>query len=198
MSTVAGIGAQVNELQWRRIIWFQKGPLPIDPGSGQPVPISAVIKEHINPDDPNTNMFFRNIDQLTTNQSSAFFNHIFRGQSGTQNPTGPDWYDPMTAFKDTENIKFYSDKTMTFNPANQSVLSRQFKRWYPVNKLFVYNDQEQGGLQHTNIGAFDINQSTTSRRGCGDMYIMDIFRPYLGNAGNVNLTIEAELFWHEK
>ena len=56
-----------------------------------------------------------------------------------------DWADVNSAKVDTRRIDLHYDKTITINSGNSSGVFRTYRRWHPMNKNLVYDDDQDGG-----------------------------------------------------
>lgn len=117
----------------------------------------------------------------------VLYDNIFRG-------TGKDFGDVFYAPLDSRRIGIYSDKLRIIKSGNNVGTIRNSKNWYPVNKNIVYNDGENGTEELTGP------TSVASKEGCGDMYIIDMFRPHAvgATADQLRVDISSTLYWHEK
>ena len=115
-------------------------------------------------------------------------NLVFRGAASV------DWNDALTAPLDTTRITVRYDRTVTIASGNEEGSNRVYKRWHPMNKNLVYDDDENGD------GETSSGYSTTGKAGMGDYYVYDIFVPRYGGAASSQLmfTPESSLYWHEK
>lgn len=113
---------------------------------------------------------------------------LFRGEQGQ------DWNDPMTAPLDTRRITVKYDKYTRISSGNSTGILRDYKRWYPMNRNLVYDDDEAG-----NTEAFS-SFSVADKAGMGNYYVCDIIQPgYGGTTSDIlSMSFEASLYWHEK
>lgn len=114
---------------------------------------------------------------------------VFKGQLGV------DWDEYITAPVDTRRVTLKSDRTTIIRSSNDVGILRRDKRWYPMNKNLVYDDDESGG------GTLPQNvYSTSGKAGMGDYYILDFFRAGLNSqtTDRLSLNISSSLYWHEK
>lgn len=107
---------------------------------------------------------------------------------------GVDWNNFGVAKVDSKRLNVVYDKTVTINSGNQSGAIRDFRIWHPINKTLIYDDEEAGGDE--TLSAW----SVTDKRGCGDMFVMDIIFPTIAVTQNSYLRFnpQATLYWHEK
>lgn len=105
-----------------------------------------------------------------------------------------DWIDTMTAKTSSTRVKVMSDHTVTINSGVEGVM-RDYKRWYPMNKTLVYDDDESGPNSQVSSG-----YSSQGRQGMGDYYVVDYFKANTtaSDADLLTFSPEATLYWHEK
>lgn len=160
--------------QWRRICFTQKTsaftPLP-----GQNLFLLG------------SNGFQRVVNEVNGAKDSLY-RALFQGYGGA------DWNDPMTAKTDPLRVTIKYDKTITFQSPNDSGTIRAYKRWHPMGKNLVYDDDERGGDEEAS------GFSVQSKAGMGDYYVIDIFRPRVGSTTTDQLLFrpQSTLYWHEK
>lgn len=123
-----------------------------------------------------------NFDSPSVAPAESF---LFRGIQGT------DWQQRLIAFIDTRRVDLVSDKTIIINSEGGPTV-RRTKTYTPLNKNFVYDDDENGGQENSN--AF----SVMDKQGMGDLYVYDLFGSYTATTGQLSWTSEATLYWHEK
>jgi len=169
--------------QWRRICFTMKGqPLVLN---SQTSPVFNIAAE-------TQNGWVRVMNQVPGNpgQNPAYgmYQVLFRGV------INGDWVDPMTAQVDTTRITLKYDKTVTLASGNEDGFIRNYKRWHPMMKTLVYDDDEVGGAMSSS------SYSTEGKPGMGDYYILDQFRARQGSATTDQLTVRpsSTLYWHEK
>lgn len=112
-----------------------------------------------------------------------------------------DWNDPISARVDTSRVRVLKDRTRTYNPAVDTGKCIGFKIWTPLNKSFVYDDDEQGMGMVEALDSLTYGQGSAysnKHHGHGNVYVLDIFEP--GSPGDGNLTFhkEATFYWHER
>lgn len=170
--------------QWRRICFTMKGP-PI-------VPNSSTSGAYFNNALETSYGYTRVMNQIPGNPGSnpmyALMVVVFKGQVNS------DWNDPMTASTDNSRVSIKYDKTTTLASGNEDGFIRSYRRWHPMKRTLVYDDDEAGG------GESASGFSTIGRAGMGDYYVLDMFRARQGSATTDQLTVrpEATLYWHEK
>ena len=123
-----------------------------------------------------------------TATGQAIVNLIFDGNTGT------DWNSVYACKTDNQRITVKYDRTITMNAGTESGTVRNFKMWHPMDKYIQYDDDESGDGMSTN------QFSTTSKRGMGDYYIVDILASGTGGDGTDALSFQPQstLYWHEK
>lgn len=163
---------------WRRIVFYSKNPFMRTSTSG--------AGNTFAPYQENSAGFARVVNQPVV--GGTYDDVIWKGQIGV------DWDDFMTAPVDTRRLDLQSDKTVTIAPGAQGGVYKSFTRWHPINKNLVYDDEENGPIEATSVF------SVLDKRGCGDMYVIDIFKPGAGLQSTSVLYFkpEATLYWHEK
>lgn len=175
---------------WRRICFTTKSPLFQVTLSTDTTPNVPYIPWY----DTSTNNIgmtrqWFNFANNNTPKTQAFFNgYIFQGTEGS------DWNNILNAKTDSTRIKVWSDTQIPLHTGNQSGYFKSHKRWYPMNKNLVYDDDENGAAELSSY------TSTTAKPGMGDYYIIDIVVPGLGAAGTdlISFDSQATLYWHEK
>lgn len=170
--------------QWRRICFTMKGN-PLVPNSNTTGAFFANAVE-------TTNGYMRVMNQVNGNPALnpmyGLLVPLFKGQVNS------DWVDPMTAPTDNSRLTIKYDKTITLSSGNEDGFIRTYKRWHPMRKTLVYDDDESGG------GETAASLSVEGKAGMGDYYVVDFFRARQGSAATDQLSIrpEATLYWHEK
>lgn len=121
-------------------------------------------------------------------QKQALLNPLFRGKEGT------DWTNLFSATVDTERVNLKYDKTTTIRSGNNLGTVQTYKRWHPMNKNLIYDDDEEGGLETT------ANLSVKSKSGMGDYYVFDMIIAAGGSTTNDAMVWDptSTLYWHEK
>lgn len=122
------------------------------------------------------NLYVRNIVEV-----------LFKGELSLN------WDDFFLAQTDTRRCDIKYDKTRYLRSGNAQAVSYNYKMWHPMNKNLVYDDEEYGA--DVTSSAFSVQD----KRGMGDYFVIDFFRPVNGTATDT-LTIRsnAMLYWHEK
>jgi len=128
---------------------------------------------------------FVNSQSATINGQYAL---LFRGQQGQ------DWADPITAFVDTTRVNVKFDKTFKILSGNGNGVVKERKLYHSMNHNLVYDDDEAGSGESTNVYSVD------SRQGMGDYFIVDIITSGIGGTSSdlLSITSTSTLYWHEK
>lgn len=113
---------------------------------------------------------------------------LFRGIQGQ------DWNDPITAYVDTTRVDVKYDKTRKILSGNSNGVVRELKLFHPMRHNIVYDDDEAGSGEQTNVYSVD------SKQGMGDYYVVDIFTAGIGGSSSDLLSVNSTstLYWHEK
>lgn len=113
---------------------------------------------------------------------------LFKGAQGI------DFTDFTLAQVDTRRVDLCYDKTVKLASGNSSGVLREYKRWHPMNKTLVYDDDEQGEVEVSSYF------SVKDKRGMGDYMVLDLFSPGVGASASDLLAINTSttLYWHEK
>lgn len=165
--------------QWRRICFTFKGRRFIDGVTGTGISLVTETSEG----------YARVVNTIYGSTNVGYLQGtIFRGDAGS------DWSNSITAPADHRVINVKYDKTITIASGNSDGMIRNYRRYHPMNKNLVYQDDESGG------GTAQSQFSTHSRAGMGDYYVLDIFQPREGgtNANRLRFEPSATLYWHEK
>jgi len=178
---------------WRRICFKTKDDrfIASDPGDTASGP-QRYVSFYENTVVGYTRQFYQLSGNGGTNRTTATYNNIldvlFKGAQGI------DFVDFTLAHVDTRRVDLAYDKVTKLASGNDSGVLREFKRWHPMNKNLVYDDDEQGEIEVSS--AYSVND----KRGMGNYMVMDIFAPGLGATDNDKLAISsnASLYWHEK
>lgn len=143
-----------------------------------------------------SNGYTRLLNQVTgvgtgtgaTGDRSRVYALLFQGQYNQ------DWLDPITAKVDNERLSVKYDKVTSISSGNEDGVIRKYNRWHAMRHNLEYDDDERGG------GMTAAGYSVTSKKGMGDYWIIDIFRPRVGSTTSNQLLFGAEstLYWHER
>lgn len=166
--------------QWRRICFTSKG--------GSLVPQTTSFTSASETSGGYARMMNQIAGNPALNPQYLLYTIIMKGQVGT------DWVDPITAPTDNSRVTIKYDKTITLSSGNEDGFIRTYKRWHPMGKTLVYDDDELGG--GTNPGIYSVD----GKAGMGDYYVVDIFRARQGSTASDQLSVrpQATLYWHEK
>lgn len=161
---------------WRRITFTIKGT--------QFGPIANAIETT-----RGWNRLLVNANSSTT--QSSITSAIFEGTLNV------DWIDTMTAKVDTQRVTLMSDRTKVIGSGNNLGRFHRYKFWYPMNKNFIYANDENGETETTEI------YHALGKAGMGDYYVLDFFKCADPNAASptahvLDFNPEATLYWHEK
>nr|QJB18731.1 MAG: capsid protein [Genomoviridae sp.] len=175
---------------WRRICFTTK---------------DDIFTAKVNGDQAPTNTYRPYFDNLTGNigMMRNWFNMQVNNMPNTvdvfngiifQGENGKDWSNILNAKTDSTRISLKSDTQISLHTGNQSGYFKTHKRWYPMNKNLVYDDDENGASETSRYF------STAAKPGMGDYYVLDIFVPGLGGTTSdlLNIDSQATLYWHEK
>lgn len=117
-------------------------------------------------------------------------NKIFKGEAFV------DWAQFINAPVDVSRVRLLYDKTTVLRSGNDenTPMTKQVKRWHPINKTIIYNDDERGG------GKFSSAFSSESKKSFGDVYVFDLFNfsPYADEGDTLTIDFQASLYWHER
>ncbi|QNI80848.1 coat protein [Tecoma stans associated gemykolovirus] len=135
-----------------------------------------------------SNGMMRTINQPTGTLRQNLEAFLFRGAVNV------DWNDQIIAPLDTTRVTVLYDKTTTLAAGNEQGSIRKFKRYLPLNKNIVYDDDENGDQENSAY------LSVGSKAGMGDLFVVDIFRPRVGSSTSNQLLFSPNttLYWHEK
>lgn len=167
--------------QWRRICFTYKGGASLLGAIPAPsTSFSASLEV--------SSGYVRLMNQLPTVSRPSFEALLFQGAQGL------DWNDQMTAKVDNERITLKYDKTITIASGNEDGVIRKYSRFHPMRHNLEYDDDESGGQMVAS--GFSVN----SKKGMGDYWVIDYFRPRAGSTSSNQLLFNAEstLYWHER
>lgn len=175
---------------WRRICFTTKDDLftASVPGDASPTQPQRTYFDNATANTGMMRSWFNIQINNTPNTRDTYNSVIFKGAEGR------DWSNILNAKTDETRIRTMSDTSKALHTGNQSGYFATHKRWYPMNKNLVYNDDESGAAMTTSY------TSTQARPGMGDYYILDIFVPGIGGSATdlLNVDSQATLYWHEK
>lgn len=170
--------------RWRRICFtFKSDRFNFDP-------LNTTDRTRLNEFTSNGYMRAINAFNLTDPFQQVMYDiinaYVFQGTSGI------DWNSTFLAKTDTERIQVKYDKTFIIRSGNDAGIVKDFKFWHPMNKTFVYDEDEQGGAQQNG------SLSALTRRSMGDYYVMDIIGCNDDNAETLLFNPNSTLYWHER
>lgn len=115
---------------------------------------------------------------------------IFKGALGS------DWNNYITAPLDNSRITVMYDKTTVIRSRGDDEVNYTTTRWHPMNKNFVYDDDEAGGSKAEG------SSHSLGRAGMGDYIVIDFFEPGPNAQAHTGITaaldIESTMYWHER
>lgn len=166
--------------RWRRIVFTTKDSAVRLTGVTGTAPVAIEAS-------PNGWVRLLNNQSSNGTNTGLIYAFIFKGMGGV------DWLNAMSAKTDSSRISVMYDKTVTLQSGNASGITRQYKRWHPMNKNLTY-DNDENGEQET-ISYF----STAAKPGMGDCYVLDFFECNQQTSANIlAFQPQATLYWHEK
>jgi hypothetical protein len=120
-------------------------------------------------------------------------NFLFQGTKGV------DWSSLFSATIDRTRVDLISDKRTNLSSGNAAAKPRVVKRYNPINKTLVYDDEENL------LSMVPSGFSVQTKQGMGNLYVYDMFTcpaPVTpgSDAGASSLRISSTqtLYWHEK
>lgn len=173
---------------WRRIVFTLKGPITAALFNNGYIQAQAIANDittrklrDLTGNNAAGNDFVTGLDQLYL----LLFNGVFT----------TDWTSPINAPLDKKRVTVLSDRTTNLHSQNDVALPRRLKRYYPLNKNMVFDDDENG----TTITPR--NMSTQAKPGMGDVYVCDLFAcpvPDNGESSTLAFSATGTMYWHEK
>lgn len=169
---------------WRRIVFRNKSGNTL----GGTVTPGTASGSYYQPALQTSNGFVRMLNQVLLTDRTALYGLLFRGGQNV------DWTDPMVAALDRAEIDVVYDRTTSIASGNEDGCIRRYNRWHPMRKNLVYADDELGGVEQ------GVPYSVRSKQGCGDVWVIDLFRARTGAALTDQLLFSANstLYWHER
>lgn len=169
---------------WRRVVFMTKNPL-----IHSAFPLNTVTNR--TDTDEGYNRVLWNFFGSSTEASEAretLQDCVFQGQAGV------DWNDRYTAKLDTKQITVISSVTMRLSGGNDAARIHHAKRWYPINKNIVYDEDEAGNSKEAGR-----EFSTLGKPGAGNLYVMDTFHCANGTSSDVmSFNPQGVYYWHER
>lgn len=170
--------------RWRRIVFSLKG---------------SSLRDYIDPPGDTgvaTYTFFDQVPEGGCNRllrpmdlagQTKLFDYLYRG---TQNS---DWSGLFLGKVDTSRVSVISDKMRYIRPMTQLGTSRSYKMWCPIGHNIIYDDDKESNK----IG--DSAFSTSSKRGWGDLYVVDIIAPGAATGEySLQFDVEGTYYFHER
>lgn len=115
---------------------------------------------------------------------------IFKGN------IGQDWNNYITAPLDNSRVTIMYDKVTTIRSRGDNEVNFTTTRWHPMNKTFVYDDDELGGSKTA------APRHALGRAGMGDYIVLDFFEPgpnaHQQESAYAAIDIESTMYWHER
>ena len=114
-------------------------------------------------------------------------NFVFKGRQTV------DYGSLFTAKTDPSRVKIVYDKLRIIQSHNDTGIIRNYKMWFPMNKTFVYDEDEDAAEQSEAV------YGAATRGNMGNYYIFDLIFPALSNTDeSISFDPEATLYWHER
>lgn len=120
---------------------------------------------------------------------TQLFAYVFKGAQDT------DWRNPLTAKTHSDRVRIKSDRTTIISSGNDAGVIRKYRRYHPMNRTLIYDEDESGGVVGDGVISAAVNASM------GDYYVLDIFKPTLAaqsSEESMSFNPEATLYWHER
>lgn len=170
---------------WRRVVFRMKGLRFLNEATAS-IPERELFRRNLLSEDSGYGRLVT--DSFDTALGQVIEAFVFKGTELQ------DWSSPMLAKIDTTRVSVMYDKTINIRSGNASGITKVYKRWHPINRNLVYNDDEFGAE------SVDSHFSTEGLAGCGDVYVLDIILPNaLATEGSrLSFEPEATLYWHER
>uniref|UniRef100_A0A8E7G265 Capsid protein n=1 Tax=Emberiza rustica Genomoviridae sp. TaxID=2814949 RepID=A0A8E7G265_9VIRU len=195
--------------QWRRICFTYKGPTLTADFRGDLGSTYFPARFYRNTFENDTGIFrplydlasyYGDTGGPTTNEPQALgrlYQFLFQGNPAqfTDSVTNTDWINVMTAKTDNRELNIKYDKTVTLQSGNEEGIQRNFRRYHPMERTLVHESFEEGN------DTVYLPNSTNSKQGMGDYYIIDFFQARYGSdadSGNLIFDPRATIYWHEK
>lgn len=117
---------------------------------------------------------------------NTLYRVLFKGERNV------DWRDAMTAATDNRRWDIVYDSVTNIQSGNDSGVYKVLKRWHPMNKNLVYDDDQSGSREGLR------RYSVEGKRGMGDYYVVDIFSSNGSIDDQLSVEYSSTLYWHEK
>ncbi len=118
------------------------------------------------------------------------YSRLFEGQRTV------DWVNPLTAKVDSRRVRVISDTLRTIQSPNSGSGRYQVtKRWYPVNRSIIYDDDERGSEHKFSVGW----ASGAEKGNSGDLFVFDMFDSASDAEPTSTLAmgVSGTYYWHE-
>lgn len=181
--TVSLVPNNSIEWQWRRVCFTYRGPNLTNiaiPATGNAANgWQRLISNYGNSGSGTT---------AQNNFVAAVTGILFKGAIGVN------WSDFFLAHTDNRRCEVRYDKTRYLKSGNANPVSYNYKMWHGMNKTLVYDDDEAGPAESSSP------LSVADKRGMGDYYVIDFFRPIGSTSASDTLQMVANstLYWHER
>jgi len=163
--------------QWRRIAFCMKGERIYQYST-----TNVALNLETSP-----NGWVRSATQANgTPLGNELLNILFDGTLGV------DWDDLFSAKVDTARVDLKYDQLRSLRGGNGEPRWHTAKIWHPMNKNFIYTDDENGNNQTRSVW------HTDAKPGMGDYYIVDFIQCASSTTGSGSLNMEGCLYWHER
>jgi len=186
--------------EWRRIVFFFKGPGLISPeGEVDALGVAQLLEYDGTPaGDGGAIGYRRKLANLSPESGSGsagnvivhdnFVRAMFRGQPGA------DWNNPFNAPINKDLISVIHDRKRVFRTGNDRGSVWEIKKYHSINKSLWYNDREVG--DHMEFSPY----SAEIKKSCGDVYIVDLIAPAFGATEDDSLIFNptGSVYWHER
>ena len=93
---------------------------------------------------------------------------------------------------DTNHVKLHYDKKVVLRSGVDGPHYHQYKHYFPLNSNMYYADDESGDSMVSS------NWCSNSRKGLGNIFIIDMFRCVISEENVLDWVPSATLYWHEK
>ena len=113
---------------------------------------------------------------------------MFKGSAGV------DWDTtrPIDARLDTQRIRVVSDRKVNFNPNSEQGRYSLFKRWHPIRRKIIYDQQENGDDMTQIIGRLCLLRVVAI---CTLWISLGFLR--VGSGAAARLSIQSTVYWRE-
>lgn len=171
--------------QWRRIVFEFSSSLETGiPGqSGVPRPYLFTTSGNMRALGPGMQA-----GSLGTAYLTHVLNYVFKGRQSV------DWNNVFTAKTDPARIKIRYDKLRIVQSHNDTGVIRNYKHWFPLNKTFVYDEDEDAAENSESYYASPVRGNQMK-----NLYILDLIFPALSNTDeSIQFSPNATIYWGER